>query len=301
MGYAYDGEPLREGEYYSQMLTNSPVELHDKELQRPTYGCPGNGPFFVPRPWFPGLHFLPHLSSSTEMVAVVISRGQVRGNSPTTSSQVWFKVDGALLRKLLPRTCNLINSSSRFMSILHLDRFLSQDSSQGISKPRLYDAFCFLFGHLEEHSRLRDLKMFELAERLLDKYPSMDSSEDTRAALDWGDLMCALCALLHNQTGLGCSPELLILIANFLEKLFRILRHRLGGHHEGPMAHLFDAFTGIFGDERSMAPQMGQIRRIWAGFDVRVRELVMWYLAFNAVEEENVGRADWVYQLVNSL
>ncbi|KAJ4011338.1 hypothetical protein NW752_007125 [Fusarium irregulare] len=107
--------------------------------------------------------------------------------------------------------------------------------------------------------------MFGVAELEIEDDPSRDF-----AVHRWAGMMHALCVVLDNDRGLGCSDMLLAEILDFFETLIRDV-HTLGGWDEA--AILFEAFAGIFRPTRTDLSH--QVRRIWNRFDPEVQDQVL--------------------------
>ncbi|KAI5457100.1 hypothetical protein BGZ63DRAFT_428527 [Mariannaea sp. PMI_226] len=189
-------------------------------------------------------------------------RNSVTQRGDSFRPRAWYKVDRSLILDLLPRLRHDIRHMGP-QSLLDLDYFFPRAVTQNVPSSILYDAFRYVFAHLEEHSSTGFLNMFELAERQLDT----NSNRSREAIRDWGALMHAVCVMLDSQNGLGCSPVLLRHIMDFLEKLFPRVHHILGDEHT---MVLFYAFMGIF-EYSGGAYQREQLERIWNGFNAGVQ------------------------------
>ncbi|GKU04088.1 hypothetical protein FLAG1_06620 [Fusarium langsethiae] len=107
--------------------------------------------------------------------------------------------------------------------------------------------------------------MFGAAELEIEDDPARDY-----AVTQWAGMMHALCVVLDNERGLGCSDMLLAEILDFFESLIRDV-HDILGWDETTI--LFEAFAGIF---RTGRPDlMRQVCRIWKRFDPEVQDQLL--------------------------
>ncbi|KAF4966551.1 hypothetical protein FSARC_5793 [Fusarium sarcochroum] len=171
-----------------------------------------------------------------------------------------FSVDQGTLFALLPRTRHAVRRGT-----LMLESFFLPEDMELHPPQIIHRALHFVFHHFQEHSRIGVLDMFGAAAREIEDDPVRD-----RAVTRWAALMHALCVVLDNERGLGCSEDLLISVLDFFENLIRDV-HDLLGWNETMI--LFEAFAGIFRTRRRGL--VLQIRRIWNRFDPEVQEQLL--------------------------
>ncbi|KAG5806143.1 hypothetical protein H9Q74_009504 [Fusarium xylarioides] len=126
-------------------------------------------------------------------------------------------------------------------------------------------ALDFVFQHLSEFTSIEAMDMFGVA--------MQDIENDTvrgRAVNEWAAQMHALCIVLSNDQGLGCSEDLLGRILDFFEFLIQEVHNILGWNQA---AVLFEAFANIVRTHRG--DQVQQIRRIWNRFDPEVQQQIL--------------------------
>ncbi|KAF5025945.1 hypothetical protein F66182_1980 [Fusarium sp. NRRL 66182] len=171
-----------------------------------------------------------------------------------------FSMDQNTLFTLLPRARYAVRKST-----LKLETFFLPQDMEPHPPQMIHRALQFLFRHLEAYSRTGSLDMFGAASREIEDDPTRG-----RAVTRWAAMVHALCVILDNDRGLGCSEGLLGGILDFFEKLIRHVHDILGWDET---SILFEAFAAIFRTEqRNM---VHQVRRIWNRFDAEVREQLL--------------------------
>ncbi|RSL85764.1 hypothetical protein CEP51_003136 [Fusarium floridanum] len=171
-----------------------------------------------------------------------------------------FHLDRDTLFTLLPRTRFAVRRGA-----LDLRSFFLPEDMEPHPPSIIHRALHFLFSHLEEHSRTGTLDMFGTAEQQIEH-----GSVRTSVVKRWAAMVHALCVILNNDNGLGCSEELLSHILNFFELLIQDI-HNLIGWDETTI--LFEAFAGVFRTERR--DLTSQLNRIWDRFDPEVQEQLL--------------------------
>ncbi|KAJ4257548.1 hypothetical protein NW762_008672 [Fusarium torreyae] len=171
-----------------------------------------------------------------------------------------FSVDRETLFALLPRTRYAVRRGT-----LMLDSFFLPEDMDPHPPQMIHRALHFVFHHFQEYTRIGVLDMFGAAAQEIEDDPVRD-----RAVRRWAAMMHALCVVLDNERGLGCSEDLLYGILAFFESFVRDV-HDLLGWNETMI--LFEAFAGIFRTERRTL--VLQIRRIWNRFDPEVQEQLL--------------------------
>lgn len=158
------------------------------------------------------------------------------------------------LREYLPRAPDPVRGT------LDLTSYFSPGLTTRIAEDLLYHASQFIFEHLGNPRGVRD--MFQIALGQLATRPSTVEW--------WASIVHAMCVLLDNDTGLGCSEGLLYLILDFEETLFRHVRYSLG---LGATIDLFEQLGRVFRGENPT--HLHILRTIWTGFDSNVRGALM--------------------------
>ncbi|KAL2682962.1 hypothetical protein Neosp_007423 [[Neocosmospora] mangrovei] len=171
-----------------------------------------------------------------------------------------FHMDRDTLFTLLPRTRFAVRRGA-----LDLRSFFLPEDMEPHPPSIIHRALHFLFSHLEEHSRTGTLDMFGTAEQQIEHGPVRIS-----VVKRWAAMVYALCVILNNDNGLGCSGALLGHILNFFELLIQDI-HNLVGWDETTI--LFEAFAGVFRTERR--DLTSQLNRIWDRFDPEVQEQLL--------------------------
>ncbi|KAH7260513.1 hypothetical protein MRS44_009140 [Fusarium solani] len=171
-----------------------------------------------------------------------------------------FHLDRDTLFTLLPRTRLAVRRGA-----LDLRSFFLPEDMESHPPSIIHRALHFLFSHLEEHSRTGTLDMFGTAEQQIEH-----GSVRTSVVKRWAAMVHALCVVLNNDNGLGCSEGLLGHILNFFELLIQDI-HNLIGWDETTI--LFEAFAGVFRTERR--DLTSQLNRIWDSFDPEVQEQLL--------------------------
>ncbi|KAG8673339.1 hypothetical protein FPOAC1_006651 [Fusarium poae] len=171
-----------------------------------------------------------------------------------------FSIDQNLLFALLPRTRNAVRRGTLMLGSF----FVPQDMA--LHPPHIiHQALHFLFRHLQDFSRTGVIDMFGAAELEIEDDPARDY-----AVIRWAGMMHALCVVLDNERGLGCSDMLLADILDFFEGLIWDV-HNILGWDETTI--LFEAFAGIF---RTGRPDLTrQVCRIWERFDPEVQDQLL--------------------------
>ncbi|CEI62828.1 unnamed protein product [Fusarium venenatum] len=171
-----------------------------------------------------------------------------------------FSIDQNLLFAFLPRTRNAVRRGTLRLGSF----FMPQDMA--LHPPHIiHQALHFLFRHLRDFSRTGVIDMFGVAELEIEDDPARDY-----AVTRWAGMMHALCVVLDNERGLGCSDMLLVEILDFFEGLIRDV-HNILGWDETTI--LFEAFAGIF---RTGRPDLTrQVCRIWERFDPEVQDQLL--------------------------
>ncbi|KAJ4319560.1 hypothetical protein N0V84_006290 [Fusarium piperis] len=171
-----------------------------------------------------------------------------------------FHLDQDTLFTLLPRTRFAVRRGA-----LDLRSFFLPEDMEPHPPSIIHRALHFLFSHLEEHSRTGTLDMFGTAEQQIEQ-----GSVRTSVVKRWAAMVHALCIVLNNDSGLGCSEGLLGHVLNFFELLIQDI-HNLIGWDETTI--LFEAFAGVFRTERR--DLTSQLNRIWDRFDPEVQEQLL--------------------------
>ncbi|KAH7173547.1 uncharacterized protein B0J16DRAFT_350378 [Fusarium flagelliforme] len=171
-----------------------------------------------------------------------------------------FSINQNVLFTSLPRTRNAVRRGT-----LQLGSFFIPQDMAAHPPHIIHQALYFLFRHLQDYSRTGVIDMFGAAELEIEDDPSRDFAVNR-----WAGMMHALCVILDNERGLGCSDMLLAEILDFFESLIRDV-HNLVGWDEA--AILFEAFAGIFRTTRTGLRR--QVRRIWNRFDPEVQEQLL--------------------------
>ncbi|KAF4447095.1 hypothetical protein F53441_9326 [Fusarium austroafricanum] len=170
-----------------------------------------------------------------------------------------FGVDQDVLFDLLPRT-----RDAPRRGILSLREFFVPPYVRHAPVQLIHWALGFVFRHLSEYSRTGTMDMFGAAVQDIQEDPIRHRAIDL-----WTARMHALCVVLNNGRGLGCSEGLLSEIIDFFEFIIRDVQNLLGWNET---AKLFESFAGIVRtDQRDL---VHQIRRIWNRFDPEVQEQV---------------------------
>jgi hypothetical protein len=171
-----------------------------------------------------------------------------------------FSIDQNILFTFLPRTRNAVRRGT-----LMLESFFMPQDMAAHPPHIIHQALHFLFRHLQDFSRTGAIDMFGAAELEIEDDPVRDY-----AVTRWAGMMHALCVVLDNERGLGCSDVLLAEILDFFEGLIRYV-HNILGWDETTI--LFEAFAGIFRTERP--DLMRQVCRIWDRFDPEVQDQLL--------------------------
>ncbi|KPM37638.1 hypothetical protein AK830_g8938 [Neonectria ditissima] len=222
----------------------------------------------------------PVLGPSRRQNIVVVSLPNEFGGARPVS-QGRYSVDRDLLFEYLPRTRNAVRQS-----ILHLDLLLSPDMLEDHPEHMIRCAARFIFGHLERLSRVGDMDMFGAAVQQIE-----DDYDRRGTVREWAATMHAVCIVLNNDTGLGCSDDLLGHIMGFLEILFREVHDLIGAWQT---AVLFQVFGGIFrGTRREYAEQL---RRIYSRFDPDIQDELLRDMRLALPNEGFEGTAQRMYR-----
>ncbi|KAM0425152.1 hypothetical protein ACHAPT_009713 [Fusarium lateritium] len=224
------------------------------------YGCPPNArmapfdiaPNPVPAP-------APAPAPRRTLLAVVLYELPSRGGQFGAEGRR-FNIDQNTLFTLLPRTRFAVRRGG-----LDLRSFFLPEDMEPHPPSIIHRALHFIFSHLEEYSRTGTLDMFGSAEQQIE-HGSVRSSVVKR----WAAMVHAMCVVLNNDKGLGCSEGLLGHILDFLELLIQDV-HNLIGWDETTI--LFEAFAGVFRTERQ--DLTSQVHRIWDRFDPEVQEQLL--------------------------
>ncbi|RGP80165.1 hypothetical protein FLONG3_1699 [Fusarium longipes] len=171
-----------------------------------------------------------------------------------------FSIGQNILFTFLPRTRNAVRRGT-----LMLESFFMPQDMAAHPPHIIHQALHFLFRHLQDFTRTGVIDMFGAAELDIADDPVRDY-----AVSRWAGMMHALCVVLDNERGLGCSDMLLAEILDFFENLIRDV-HNILGWDEATI--LFEAFAGIF---RTRRPElMRQVCRIWERFDPEVQDQLL--------------------------
>ncbi|KAM5354244.1 hypothetical protein ACJ41O_000894 [Fusarium nematophilum] len=171
-----------------------------------------------------------------------------------------FILDRDTLFTHLPRTRHSVRRGT-----LDLESFFMPQDMEAHPQDLIHRALNFIFHHLEGFSRTGVLDMFGAAEQQIEDDPARD-----RAVNCWAAKMHAICVVLDNERGLGCSEDLQGHVLDFFEILIQDVHHLLGWYQT---TILFEAFAGVFHTERR--DLVGQVRRIWGRFDPEVQEQLL--------------------------
>ncbi|KAH6989292.1 hypothetical protein BKA56DRAFT_251944 [Ilyonectria sp. MPI-CAGE-AT-0026] len=191
------------------------------------------------------------------MVAAIISPG-MRGDRFTNHGT--FTINRDLLFAHFPRA-----QDAARRGILDLDLFVRRAVADGHPERIIRWVLRFIFGHMERLSRTGHLDMFGAAEQQIE-----DALDRAPTVALWAARTHAMCVVLDQDRGLGCSDELLSRIMTFLEDLFQDVHNLLGCWQTGV---LFEAFTGVFRATRWDLVE--QLHRLWNRFDIDVQEHLM--------------------------
>ncbi|KAF5631544.1 uncharacterized protein FTJAE_7876 [Fusarium tjaetaba] len=171
-----------------------------------------------------------------------------------------YSVDQEVLFNLLPR----VRGATR-RGALELSTFFREPYLENHPEDLMNWALDFVFQHLSEFTRLEAMDMFSVAVQDIENDPVRG-----RAVNEWAAQMHALCIVLSNGRGLGCSEDLFGRILDFFEFLIQEVHNILGWNQ---VAVLFEAFANIARTRRG--DQVQQIRRIWNRFDPEVQQQIL--------------------------
>ncbi|KAF9773856.1 hypothetical protein IL306_008226 [Fusarium sp. DS 682] len=192
-----------------------------------------------------------------------------------------YIVDRDVLLTLLPRARERLRHGA-----LVLSSFFHEPYLQGNREDLVNWALDFLFQYLSEYLRTEAINMLGAAMQDIEYDPIRIG-----AINDWAARMNALCVVLNNDEGLGCSEDLLGEILDFFEFLIHEVHNLLGWDE---VAHLFEAFAGIV--RTNQRNQVDQIRRIWNQFDPEVQAQVLGDMRRALPVEDIDGKAHRMYR-----
>lgn len=192
-----------------------------------------------------------------------------------------YSIDRELLFTYLPRSRDAVRRG-----ILDLDPIVAPTIVAEHPEFMIRCAIRFIFGHLERFSRTGDMDMFGAAQQQIE-----DELDRRGIVREWASTMHAVCIVLDNDRGLGCSDELLGHIMGFLEILFQDVHNLFGGWQT---TVLFEAFAGTFrGTRRDLVEQL---HRIWARFDPDVQDELLRSMRLALPSEGFEGAAQRMYR-----
>ncbi|KAH7213943.1 hypothetical protein BKA60DRAFT_573262 [Fusarium oxysporum] len=171
-----------------------------------------------------------------------------------------YSVDQEVLFNLLPRVQEAPRRGALVLSTYFREPYLENHPEDLMNW-----ALDFVFQHLSEFTSIEAMEMFGVAMQDIESDPVRG-----RAVNEWAAQMHALCIVLSNDQGLGCSEDLLGRILDFFEFLIQEVHNILGWNQA---AVLFEAFANIVRTNRG--DQVQQIRRIWNQFDPEVQQQIL--------------------------
>lgn len=191
------------------------------------------------------------------MVAAIISLGM---SGDRFTNQGAFNINRDLLFAHFPRA-----QDTTRRGILDLDPFVRRAVTDRHPERIIRWVLRFIFGHMERLSRTGHLDMFGAAERQIE-----DAFDRAATVALWASRTHAMCVVLDQDRGLGCSDELLSQIMTFLEDLFQDVHNLLG---RWQTRVLFEAFTRVF--QATRRDLVEQLHRLWNRLDIDVQEQLM--------------------------
>lgn len=208
------------------------------------------------------------------LILVLLPAIQVRVGGEELLESSRFTVHRDTLHGFLPRAMDAVRRGT-----LDLDTFFQPDFIDPHPKHMLYRALRFIFEHIESPARTRSVDMFSEARRQIEQEPDRFLTVQR-----WAATVHAMCIVLDNDGGLGCSGQLLCPILRFAEILFLDVHDLLGWR---PTTILFEALCCIFSDTNP--DHLDVLRRILGRFDPEVQEDVMRIMR-RAVSEGGIER-----------